>query len=56
MEKTKNVLTDGEYSGERGKSDWPVTLPPRLLKDGFAIQPTKVTNMNGDDDDLGEVS
>ena len=40
--KTNNVLTDGEYSGERGKSDWPVTLPPRLLKDGFAIQPTKV--------------
>ena len=44
--KTNNVLTDGEYSGERGKSDWPVTLPPRLLKDGFAIQPTKV----GEDD------
>ena len=36
------MCTDGEYSGERGKSDWPVTLPPRLLKDGFAIQPTKV--------------
>ena len=49
-------LTDGEYSGERGKSAWPVTLPPRLLKDGFAIQPTKVMNMNGDDDDVGEVS
>ena len=50
------MWTDGEYSGERGKSDWPVTLPPRILKDGFAIQPTKVTNMNGDDDDVGEVS
>ena len=47
-------LTDGEYSGERGKSAWPVTLPPRLLKDGFAIQPTKVGE--DDDDDVGEVS
>lgn len=30
----------GEAAG-RGSSEWPLTLPPRLLQDGFAIQPSR---------------
>ena len=38
------VCLDGEYAEAgnlRGNNEWPVTLPPRLLRDGFAIQPSK---------------
>lgn len=30
----------------RGNYEWPVTLPPKLLKDGFQIQPSKVSLAN----------
>ena len=39
-------ISDVEYTepdNVRGNYEWPVTLPPKLLKDGFQIQPTKVT-------------
>jgi len=42
------IVKDGEYSEAgklRGNNEWPVTLPPRLLRDGFAIQPTKTHNL-----------
>ena len=46
--KLHNIMSslDGEYKEPdkyRGNNEWPVTLPPRLLRDGFVIQPTKVT-------------
>ena len=42
----KNCVLDVEYTepdNVRGNYEWPVTLPPKLLKDGFQIQPTKVS-------------
>ncbi len=32
-----------ENSKLRGNLEWPVTLPPRLVRDAFAIQPSRVT-------------
>jgi hypothetical protein len=43
-----HLCLDGEYSepeNRKGNNEWPVTLPPRLLRDGFAIQPTKTRNL-----------
>jgi hypothetical protein len=31
-----------ENSKLRGNLEWPVTLPPRLVRDAFAIQPSRV--------------
>jgi len=42
------IVKDGEYKEPdkyRGNNEWPVTLPPRLLRDGFVIQPTKTANL-----------
>ena len=39
------IISDGEYTepdNVRGNYEWPVTLPPKLLRDGFQIEPTKV--------------
>ncbi len=32
-----------ENSKLRGNLEWPVTLPPRLVRDAFAIQPSRVS-------------
>jgi len=35
------IVKDEAAGDDRGGGDWPVTLPPRLLRNGFAIQPTQ---------------
>ncbi len=34
-----------ENSKLRGNLEWPVTLPPRLVRDAFAIQPSRVSTV-----------
>lgn len=39
------VCSDSDYTepdNVKGNYEWPVTLPPKLLRDGFQIQPTEV--------------
>ena len=43
-----HVLSDSEYTepdNVKGNYEWPVTLPPKLLRDGFQIQPSQVIIM-----------
>jgi hypothetical protein len=37
------LLLLDENSKLRGNLEWPVTLPPRLVRDAFAIQPSRVS-------------
>ena len=39
------VCSDSDYTepdNVKGNYEWPVTLPPKLLRDGFQIQPSEV--------------
>ena len=34
---------DSQPGNVKGNYEWPVTLPPKLLRDGFQIQPTETS-------------
>ena len=43
--KIKNIFFSETDRLDRKESEWPITLPPQTVRNGFAIESSKVTNI-----------